>query len=98
MPNLPIWFVAWNELKPILETGQVYIGDLIRLPSLVRGSARWYEESLYPNGSAALPGITLRSEGTLEDGGVFRLEWHFVNQGAEDDARILVRRGKGLIR
>ncbi len=88
VPDLPIWFVAWNELQPILESGQVFIGDIARLPSLVRGSAYWYEEALYPNGTAEIPGITLRSEGTLEDGGKFRLKWHFTDQGAEDKVTI----------
>ncbi len=88
VPNMPIWFVAWNELRPILESGQVFIGDISRLPSLVRGSAYWYEEALYPNGFAELPGITLRSEGTLEGGGRFKLKWHFTDQGAEDEVTI----------
>lgn len=88
VPNLPIWFVAWNELRPILESGQVFIGDITRLPSLVRGSAQWYEEALYPNGAAEIPGITLRSEGTLEDGRMFRLKWHFTDQGADDEVLI----------
>lgn len=88
VPNLPIWFVAWDELRPILESGQVFIGDITALPSLVRGSARWYEEALYPNGTADIPGITLRSEGTLENGGMFKLKWHFTNQGAEDEVTI----------
>lgn len=88
VPNLPIWFVAWNELQPILESGQVFIGDIAGLPSLVRGSAYWYEEALYPNGVTETPGITLRSTGTLEDGGVFRLKWHFTDQGAEDKVTI----------
>lgn len=88
VPKLPIWFVAWNELRPVLESGQVFIGDITGLPSLVRGSAYWYEEALYPNGAAEIPGITLRSEGTLEDGGRFRLKWHFTDQGAEDQVVI----------
>ncbi|MBT8053814.1 MAG: hypothetical protein HKN57_08320 [Xanthomonadales bacterium] len=88
VPNLPIWFVAWNELKPILASGQVFIGDIAGLPSLVRGSADWYEEALYPNGAAETPGITLLSEGTLEDGGKFKLKWHFVDQGAVDEVII----------
>ncbi len=88
VPDLPIWFVAWNELKPILDSGQVFIGDIERLPSLVRGSAATYEESLYPNGSAETPGITLRSEGSLEGGGRFMLRWHFVNQGEKDEVVI----------
>ncbi len=88
VPNLPIWFVEWNELRPILESGQVFIGDITALPSLVRGSAYWYEEALYPNGTAEIPGITLRSEGTFEGGGKFRLKWHFTDQGAEDEVTI----------
>ncbi len=92
VPNLPIWFVAWHELKPILESGQVFIGDISRLPSLVRGSAHWYEEALYPNGTADIPGITLRSEGTLEGGGKFRLKWHFTDQGAVDEVTIQLLR------
>ena len=98
VPNLPIWFVAWNELRPILESGQVFIGDISGLPSLLRGSAYWYEEALYPNGSADIPGITLRSEGTLESGGKFRLKWHFTDQGAEDDVTIRLWRRPGLNR
>ena len=94
VPDLPIWFVAWDELQPILETGQVFIGDISVLPSLVRGSAYWYEEALYPNGTADVPGITLESEGTLEDGGKFKLKWHFTNQGAEDKVTIRLWRNK----
>ncbi|MDJ0910203.1 MAG: hypothetical protein QNI99_13480 [Woeseiaceae bacterium] len=89
VPNMPIWFVAWHELQPILESGQVFIGDIAALPSLIRGSAYWYEEALYPNESAEVPGITLRSRGTLEGGGQFRLKWHFTDQGAED--RVTIR-------
>lgn len=88
VPDLPIWFVAWNELRPVLESGQVFIGDIAGLPSLVRGSAHWYEESLYPNETAEIPGITLRSEGSLENGGRFRLKWHFTDQGARDEVTI----------
>ena len=96
VPDLPIWFVAWDELRPILESGQVFIGDITRLPSLVRGSAHWYEEALYPNGTAEVPGITLRSEGSLENGGVFRLKWHFTDKGAEDEVMIRLWRKPGF--
>ncbi len=94
VPNLPIWFVAWDELRPILESGQVFIGDITALPSLIRGSAHWYEEALYPNGAAKIPGITLRSEGNLEDGGKFWLKWHFTDRGAEDQVTIRLWRNK----
>lgn len=98
VPNMPVWFVAWDELRPIFESGQVFIGDITALPSLTRGSAQWYEEALYPNGAAELPGITLKSEGTLEDGGTFLLRWHFADQGAEDQVTIRLTRSKRLDR
>lgn len=94
VPNLPVWFVAWKELRPILESGQVFIGDITALPSLIRGSAYWYEEALYPNGAAEIPGITLRSEGNLEDGRKFLLKWHFTNRGEEDQVTIHLWRDK----
>lgn len=88
VPDLPVWFVAWDQLRPILESGQVFIGDIEALPSLVLGSARWFEEALYPNGSAETPGITMRAEGILENGGRFHLGWHFANMGEEDSVSI----------
>ena len=88
VPDLPVWFVGWDELHPLLESGQVFIGDIEALPTLVRVSARWFEEALYPNGSADVPGITLRAEGSLENGGVFSLNWHYVNLGAEESVSI----------
>ncbi len=94
VPNLPVWFVAWDELRPILDSGQVFIGDIASLPSLIRGSAYWYEEALYPNGAADIPGITLRSEGTLEDGGRFWLRWHFTDKGVEDQVTIRLWRNR----
>ncbi len=94
VPNLPVWYVAWDELRPILDSGQVFIGDIASLPTLIRGSAYWYEEALYPNGAADIPGITLRSEGTLEDGGRFWLRWHFTDKGAEDQVTIRLWRNR----
>jgi hypothetical protein len=77
-PHMPVWFVAWHELKPLLDRGQIYIGEIENLRSLVKGHARWFEEALYPNGTAVVPGITMRAEGRLESGGAFSLDWHFA--------------------
>jgi hypothetical protein len=84
VPNLPIWFVAWGELKPLLDRGHIYIGEVAGMRSLIKGSASWFEEALYPNGSATLPGITMHAEGRLETGGNFTLDWHFVADGPEE--------------
>lgn len=89
VPDLPVWFVAWRELEPLLASGEVFIGDIESLRSLRRGSARWFEEALYPNGTAEVPGITLEAEGTLESGKRFKLAWHYVNLGADEDVTIV---------
>jgi hypothetical protein len=87
-PGLPVWFVAWSEIQPILDTGHVFIGEIVALPSLIRGSARWFEEALYPGGAAADPSITIRAEGRLETGGRFSLNWHNQSSTGEDDIAI----------
>lgn len=76
-PNLPIWFVEWSDLKPLLDSGQVFIGEIKDLPSLLLGNARWFEEALYPNGAAADPALTMKAVGRLENGSQFQLSWHF---------------------
>lgn len=86
--RLPIWFVKWSELRPLLESGQVYIGEIKSLPSLLRGEARWFEEALYPNGAASDPGLTMKAEGKLEGGGKFGLSWHFQASANADEVVI----------
>jgi hypothetical protein len=87
VPSLPVWFVAWNELRPLLGRGHIYISEIRGMRSLIKGSAQWFEEALYPNGTAAEPGITLRAEGRLETGGKFSLDWHFA-AGAPEQVSI----------
>lgn len=88
VPNLPVWFVSSHELEPQLATGRITITDLRNMKSLVRGEASWFEERLYPNGSAADPGISLRARGLLEDGRRFSLVWDYADFGDVDDVRI----------
>lgn len=76
-PNLPVWFVAWPELRNLFDTGSVTIGGLAALPSLVRGWAWSFEETLHPNGAAPDPAITMSARGRLEGGGEFELGWHY---------------------
>lgn len=93
-PNMPVWFVATAELMPLLDSGSVTINQLRALRSLQRGVAWRYEESLYPNGSAPSPGITLRAEGRLDTrnrvfpGNRFTLDWHFHAERGEDEVTI----------
>ncbi len=93
-PKLPVWFVAWPELEPVLAGGFVTIEDLRALPSLTRGNARWFEERLYPNGipgssgGAEEPGIAMRASGVLEDGRTFTLSWDYADFGEIDEGHI----------
>lgn len=87
-PGLPIWFVASSEIQPFIDSGHVFIDDIVSLPSLIRGSARWYEEALYPSEAAPDPSITMRAEGRLETGGRFSLNWHNQSSTGEDDVVI----------
>ena len=87
-PNLPIWFVKWSDLRPLLDSGEIYIGQIKSLPSLVRGKARWFEEALYPNGAAIDPGLSMKAEGKLDHGGKFRLSWHYQASARADEVVI----------
>lgn len=86
--RLPIWFVKWSDLRPLLDSGKVYIWQIRNLPSLVRGEARWFEEALYPNGAASDPGLTMKAAGRLENGGKFLLSWHFQASTNADEVVI----------
>jgi hypothetical protein len=92
--KLPVWFVAWSELQPVLASGFVGIEDLRNMSSLRRGHARWFEERLYPNGvpgqsgGADAPGISIRASGELEDGRMFSLMWDYADFGETDDVII----------
>jgi hypothetical protein len=74
---VPIWFVRWSELQASMTDGEITIGDLATLPSLLIGSASFFElvnqiGTLRPQG----PGngkIEIASSGTLSDG----REFHF---------------------
>lgn len=88
VPDLPIWFLAINELDPLMDRGFIFIDEIEALPSLVRGSAWRFEESLYPNDAASSPGLTMRADGRLDSGGRFKLEWHFHPDAGENDVVI----------
>jgi hypothetical protein len=73
---VPIWFVRWSELQAAIGDGELTFGDLATLPSLLIGSASFFElvnqiGTLRPQG----PGngkIEIASSGTLSDGREFQ--------------------------
>jgi hypothetical protein len=74
--TVPIWFVRWSELHAAITDDTLYISDLRSLPSLLIGSASFFElvnqiGVLRPQG----PGngkIEIASSGTLNDGREFQ--------------------------
>jgi hypothetical protein len=73
---VPIWFVRWPELQSAIADGELTIDDLATMPSLLVGSASFFElvnhiGTLRPQG----PGngkIEISSSGALDDGREFQ--------------------------
>ena len=65
---MPIWFVSWPELEVAIADGVLTIGELGSLPSLVKGTASFYTETLHPG---QIPLTVFVARGTLDDGGAF---------------------------
>lgn len=91
VPELPVWFVRWRDLQEEIEDGVLTITELESIPSLVTGGALWFEERLYPNGSADNPGISLRASGNLDGGGRFELSWDYAGYGETNEVKIRLR-------
>jgi hypothetical protein len=68
---VPIWFVRWPELEAAVADDVLTIGELAALPSLLVGSASFYEETLHPEQAAQVGQFEFVARGTLEDGQPF---------------------------
>jgi hypothetical protein len=71
-----IWFVRWSELQATIADGELTIEELRSLPSLVVGSASFFEYVnqlglLRPQGEGNGK-IEIASSGTLNDGRDFQ--------------------------
>jgi len=69
-----IWFVHWNELQAGLADGVLTVPELRVMPSLQKGLANLYHETLHPPGTAQVGRDVIAAHGTLTDGRVFQLE------------------------
>ena len=72
--EMPVWFVRWPELEAAIADGELTIGDLEGLPSLLVGTASFYTETLHPSQAAQVPLTVFVARGTLEDGGSFQAQ------------------------
>jgi len=72
--EMPVWFVRWPELEAAIADGELTIGDLEGLPSLLVGTASFYTETLHPSQAAQVPLTVFVARGTLEEGGSFQAQ------------------------
>lgn len=70
---VPVWFVDWSELRAVMSDGVLKITELSALPSLRKGSATFYQETLHPDGGAQVNMKDIVAHGTLENGTRFQL-------------------------
>jgi hypothetical protein len=71
---VPVWFVSVPDFNAAAADNRVTIVELAGLPSLKKGYATYYEETLHPAGSATQTMLHISSYGWLEEGTAFQYE------------------------
>jgi hypothetical protein len=71
---VPVWFVSLPELQAAMADGELTIGELAALPSLLVGTASLYTETLQPTQAAQVPLVVFVAQGVLEDGRSFQAQ------------------------
>jgi hypothetical protein len=71
---VPVWFVSWPELEAAMADGELTIGELAGLPSLLVGTASFYTETLHPTQAAQVPLTVFVARGMLDDGRSFQAQ------------------------
>lgn len=88
---MPVWFVTWSELEAAIADDALYIGELAALPSLLRGGATFYSETLHPLNAAQAGNINIVASGSLEDGREFVYEATATARAGLRHVRIVFR-------
>ncbi len=78
---VPIWFVRWNELGAAVADGVLTKDEILALPSLLKGEARFFEETLHPSDGAQRGMLELNAFGYLPDGRSFDFQAVGVMRG-----------------
>ncbi len=68
---VPIWFVELGELQDAVGDGVLTMSELGSLPSLKKGSAMFFKETLHPFQSAQQTKTQIAALGTLDTGDSF---------------------------
>jgi hypothetical protein len=71
---VPVWFVSVPQLQAAMADGELTIGELAAIPSLLVGTASLYTETLQPTQGAQVPLIVFVAQGALEDGRSFQAQ------------------------
>jgi hypothetical protein len=66
---VPVWFVSVQDFEAALPG--ITKAELLAMPSLVQGSASFFEETLHPSGGAEQPMLSLVAHGLVPDGRSF---------------------------
>jgi len=69
---VPVWFVSWSDLQAGLDDDTLTVPELLAMPSLLVGSADFFQETLHPSGTANVPKISFVASGLLQDGRQFQ--------------------------
>ncbi len=69
---VPVWFVSVSDFNSALPG--ITVGELALMPSLRKGYALFFEETLHPAGAARQTMLHITSYGWLEDGAAFQYE------------------------
>ena len=72
LDGMEIWFVEWDELSAAMADDVLTLGELETLPSLVKGTATLFKETLHPVGGSRQGMLQMVGFGVLEDGRSFR--------------------------
>jgi hypothetical protein len=70
---VPVWFVSWAELQALIADGVLTIGELESAPTLLKGHADRYNETLHPP-ELSLRQISIDAQGRLEDSTQFQFQ------------------------
>jgi hypothetical protein len=74
--TVPVWFVRWPELEAAVADGELTIGELAALPSLLIGTASFFNESIRNSIVEQRGGNeAVVASGTLRDGRWFQVEF-----------------------
>jgi hypothetical protein len=66
---VPVWFISVDDYRAALPG--LTMNELLVMPSLMRGVATKFDETLHPSGSANQSMLRLVAHGTLADGRTF---------------------------